>query len=112
MTSIPKLTQIVPAPSHYNLTIDWSKHRPSHNQKILKAAKNSFIDQIVRKNKSPEKSSPSPLVYKKEDAWLNTLAKIKGAQKVKELRTTYFEEKVIGANDVPGPKYPLSNPVS
>ena len=31
VTSIPKLTQIVPAPSHYNLTIDWSKHRPSHN---------------------------------------------------------------------------------
>ena len=71
MVSIPKLTSYVPGPANtYNTTTDWAKAKPSHTQQMVKGAVNSYIDQIFHKNKSPEKSTPSPLVYKKEEAWL------------------------------------------
>lgn len=78
MVTVPKLTKINPGPDKYNLTSDWSKDHPVHTQKIVKGAVNSFLDQIVRKNKSPEKCTPSPLVYHNQEAWRHTAQKAKG----------------------------------
>ena len=63
MSVIPKLTKINPRPDKYALTYDWAKKDPSHTQKMVKGPVNSFIDTIVRKNKSPEKTTPAPLAY-------------------------------------------------
>ncbi|MFM7852650.1 MAG: hypothetical protein ACKO96_12245 [Flammeovirgaceae bacterium] len=38
--------------------------------------------------------------------------RVTGGQKQKEERTTYFIEKILLANDTPGPIYAIPNPVS
>ena len=114
MVSVPKLTQIVPGPDKYVTSYDWTKKHPEHTQQIVKGPVNSFIKQIERKNKSPEKSTPAPHIYQKEQAWLkNSKAeRTKGTQKFGEDRTTFIHVQETHANDTPGPIYPLANPVS
>lgn len=115
MVSVPKLTGVVPGPDKYKLEYDWSKKDPEHTQKMVKGPVNSFIKQIEHKNKSPEKSTPAPLAYKNLEAWKTTSHKaaqrIKNTQNFKEQRTDFIEVQYTHANDTPGPKYPLSNPV-
>lgn len=60
--TIPRLTQHVPGPK-YDLTRHWDKVDPIKKQTLLKAPVNSFISQIIKNNKKPEKSSPSPALY-------------------------------------------------
>jgi len=110
MSEIPKLTKIVPGPDKYALTYDWAKKDPSHTQKMVKGPVNSFIDQIVRKNKSPEKSTPAPLAYKNLENWKFGNTKITGTQKFNEQRTSFIDIQHTHANDVPGPIYPINNP--
>ena len=112
MTSIPKLTIINPGSDKYDTTRDWAKSKPSVTQRMAKGAVNSYVDQIFRANKSPEKSSPSPALYKNLDAWKSTAEKVSGTIKTKELRTTFMLETMSKANDTPaGNKYNLVSPV-
>ena len=77
---------------------------------------NSFITQIFKHGKSPEKSSPGPAKYETQTTWAKTSLKaaqrVKGGEKQKEERTTFMVEKISLANNVPGPIYPMANPVS
>ena len=75
---------------------------------------NSFIDTIIRNNKSPEKTTPSPLAYINDEAWLKQkkALRVTGSQKFNEERTTYFMEKVSLADETPGHIYKTTNPVS
>jgi hypothetical protein len=67
----------------------------------------------VKKNKSPEKTTPSPMVYKNLESWKSTTAKIFGTIKVKENRTTFMLETISKANDTPaGANYNPASPVS
>ncbi len=114
MVTVPKLTNFVPGPSQYNLVKDWNKVKPSHTQKMVNGPIMSFIDTIIKNNKSPEKSTPSPLAYKNDEAWLTSqkALRIIGSQKFNEERTTYFMEKVSLADETPGHIYKTTNPVS
>jgi hypothetical protein len=78
MVTVPKLTKIVPGPDKYNLERNWQTSNPSHTQTMVKGEVNSFLDKIVRDGKKPERTSPSPHVYRKEDAWLKTAPRITG----------------------------------
>ena len=112
MTSIPKLTIINPGSDKYDTTRDWAKSKPNVTQRMAKGAVNSYVDQIFRKNKSPEKSSPSPAVYKNFEAWKSTAEKVSGTIKVKDLRTTFMLDTISQANDTPaGNKYNSAAPV-
>lgn len=91
MVAIPKLTKIVPGPEVHSQTYDWAKKDPSHTQKIVKGPVNSFIDQIVRKNKSPEKSTPAPHAYNNLENWKKGNTRITGNQKFNEARTTFID---------------------
>lgn len=87
--------------------------QPFVTQRMSKGAVNSFIDQIVKKNKSPEKSTPSPMVYKNLEAWKSTTHKIYGTIKGKDSRTTFMIETIGKANDTPaGANYNPASPVS
>lgn len=114
MTSIPNLTFYVPAPSHYNTVYDWKKRDPEHTQKMVKGPVNSYLDKIVRHNKSPEKSTPSPLVYQDLDAWKHSSKALKtiGNQKYKDVRTTFVMVQESLANETPAAIYKTVSPVS
>ena len=67
-----KITAFVPGPTKYNTTIDWTKKMPHVTQRMSKAAKITYIDEIIKTAKSPEKSSPSPQHYRKEQSFDRT----------------------------------------
>lgn len=113
MTSIPKLTINNPGAGKYETTRDWEKAKPEVTQKIAKAKVNSYIDQIVRANKSPEKSTPSPMVYKNIEAWKSVNHRVSGTIKVRDQRTTFMLETISKANDTPAcGKYSPISPVN
>jgi hypothetical protein len=70
--SVPKITAHVPGPNKYNTTIDWNKTMPHVTQRMAKATKLTYIDEIIKMGKSPEKTSPSPQFYMKEKAFEKT----------------------------------------
>ena len=107
MVSVPKITAHVPGAGLYETTCDCGKNKIEKNQKISKSPKNSFIDQIYKSGKSPEKSSPSPSLYKNLESWRKSdrAHRISGTINVKEARVTFVEEKILTANDTPGFKY-------
>jgi hypothetical protein len=116
VVAIPKMKQLVPGPDKYSSNIDWQKMKVKFNQKANKAPVNSFITQIFNASKSPEKCTPSPSLYKNDQAWSRTslaaAMRVTGGHKQKEERTTYLIEKMSLANDTPGPIYGIPNPVS
>ena len=79
---------------------------------MVKGPKVTYIDEIIRLGKSPEKSSPSPQVYNKEKAWAFSHQRVIGAQKTNDARTTFVVEKELNANNTPGPKYKAVDTVS
>lgn len=92
--------------------INWDKNDPAHTQRIAKGPKLTYIDEIIKLNKSPEKSSPSPHVYMKEKAWAASHSRVLGTQKLNDIRTTFVMEKEAISNDTPGHKYKTVNTVS
>ena len=76
----------------------------------------SFVKQIEHLNKSPEKTTPSPLVYKNLEAWKHTslpaATRVTHTIKQKDLRRTFMDESVNTANETPAAKYPIIDVVS
>jgi len=80
---------------------------------MAKGEVNSFITQIVKRNKSPEKSTPSPMVYKNLESWKPFNPRVTGTIKVNDDRTTFMLETISQANNTPaGNKYNPASPVS
>ena len=101
-TTIPKVTSIVPAPNLYQTEVIWEKQSHLKHSRIVKGAKNSFIDQILRTNKSPERSTPSPQAYDNLKSFKNTIARVHGGEQLNELRTSFVIELESLANNTPG----------
>ena len=113
--TIPQITAFVPGP-HYEATENkpWFNRRPRHSIKMSKGPRDTFIDQIVKQSKKPEKSSPSPADYESFKAWqrTNLSHKVVDMTRKKDERTTYFEEKIAIASEIPFGTYNAVNPVS
>lgn len=71
---MPKITAHVPGSNKYNITYDWTKKMPHVTQRMSKAAKVTYIEEIFKNGKSLEKSTPSPMLYLKEKAFDKTQA--------------------------------------
>lgn len=104
--TIPKITAHVPAPTKYNTTYDWTSKNcmPTVTQKMSKAKKITYLEEIYIKNKVPEKSTPSPFNYLTEKAFDKTQGmRTGGCPKQLDLRTTFMAEKEAIANFTPAP---------
>jgi hypothetical protein len=68
----------------------------------------------VKQSKYPEKSTPSPADYDNFKAWTKTNMshKVVDMTRKKDERTTFFDEKIAIASDVPFGVYEAVNPVS
>ncbi len=111
---MPKITAFVPGSDKYNTTFDWNKKMPHVTQRMSRAAKVTYIEEIFKKGKSPEKSTPSPMLYLKEKAFDKTQAlRTIGCPKSGDERTTFVVEKEVTSNFTPAPnKYNAIDTVS
>ena len=81
---------------------------------MVKGPVNSFIKQIEHRNKSPEKSTPSPHVYDNMKSWHKKSQAGRTTHTIKfaEQRTTFMQVQETHANDTPAAKYNILEPVS
>lgn len=71
---------------------------------MARAAKITYIDEIIKTGKSPEKSSPSPQHYLKEQAYDKTQAlRTVGCQKLLSPRITFADEQQLMGELTPAP---------
>ena len=111
---IPKLTQIVPGPGKYPMDKYYNKKNwlDGRKKKFETEKKNTFLDQIISKNKSPEKSAPGAPTYNSMQAWRQTQGKTFNGPIGSDERTTWIHEKEHTSNWTPGPKFKAVDLVS
>lgn len=110
--TIPKQKKFIPGPkfkSHW----DW---RDTPSGKLTdKAPRSTWLDTIIAKTKIPEKSTPSPHQYSQFESWKHSdrSRKVVAVTKRNEQRTSFLDEQILLANEVPGPQqYPTTKVVS
>ena len=64
-----------------------------------------IADEIIKKAKKPEKTTPGPTGYNHYDGWKYTTKSPMGNYKNKEKRTTFVQETSWHAVQTPGKKY-------
>ena len=75
----------------------------------------TYIDAIIAQTKIPEKSTPSPAVYKQFEAWQysDRSRRIGNLAKRKDERTSFVDEPIFLSSEVPSPtQYRAINVVS
>ena len=95
----------VPGANKYQSSIDWNKDPESRNYKFGKDERLKIADEIMKKSKKPEKTTPGPTGYNHYDGWKYTTKSPMGNYKNKAKRTTFVTESVMNANQTPGLKY-------
>ena len=59
----------IPAPSKYQSTIDWDKNPETKTAKFFTDKRMMQADEIIKRSKVKEKSSPGPTGYDDFDSW-------------------------------------------
>ena len=102
----------IPGANKYQSAIDWNKTPESRNYRFGKDERLKIADEIMKKAKKPEKTTPGPTGYNHYDGWKYTTKSAMGNYKNKEKRTTFVQETILNANQTPGLKYNDVNLVS
>ena len=94
------------------MAIDWAKNPSTNTAKFFTSARYTIADEIIKRSKKPERTTPGPFAYKNDTTLDYTKGKSKAFVEVKDERITFCDERSWFSKQTPGFSHYKIEPVS